>query len=370
MTFYKTFIRSVLFQIPPDFVHELITGLGGLFGRFALVRWAFKKICRYEHPSLETDVLGVHFANPVGLSGGFDKDCELFPILPSIGFGFSEVGSITARPYSGNPRPWNVRLVSDESICVNYGLKNKGVDVLAAKIARLPRFAPLVANIAKTNDLSITGADSVRDYVASFVQLQPLVDIVNLNISCPNTGDGLRFCESPPLLDDLLAGVQAAGVTKPVVLKLKPDLSEELIDNILAIAGKYDFVRGFIVSNLTLQRDDLSPENRAKIIGKSGNLSGRLVRQRANRMIEMIYRKAGQRFVIIGVGGIFSAEDAYEKICLGASLVELVTGLIFEGPLIVSRINRGVVELLRRDGFRSISEAVGSRVGVRPDSAT
>ncbi|MCL4415132.1 MAG: quinone-dependent dihydroorotate dehydrogenase [Actinobacteria bacterium] len=361
MDLYKFFVRPILFQIDPDFVHEAIVNFGHLLGKSYVTRSLLKRLYSYSHPSLKTKVFGIEFDNPVGIGGGFDKNGRLTQVLPCVGFGFLEIGSITAKPYRGNPKPWNVRLKSENSIIVNYGLKNEGVDLIKKRLKREKREIPWVINIAKTNDIQIKGDDSVTDYENSFKKLQSLADIINVNISCPNTGDGVRFCESLPLLNKLLKKISQNKVYKPVVLKLKPDIDESTVNGILRLVKKYPIVKGFIVSNLTTNRRNLKSVTAKEIEKFNGGLSGKPLEKLSNALIKNIYRKTKGRYPIIGLGGIFTAEDAYEKICLGASLVELVTGLIYGGPSTIKTINRGIVKLLQKDGFKNISEAVGSK---------
>lgn len=361
MDFYKHIVRPVIFHLDPDLVHERTIRTGYLLGRTAITRKALELLFDFKHPSLGTEVFGIHFNNPVGIAGGFDKDCRLIQTLPFVGFGFTEVGSITAKPYAGNSRPWNVRLVEEKSILVNYGLKNAGVDILSKRISKEKRSVPLVINIAKTNDPGIKGDDSVEDYNTSFVKLQPLADIVNLNVSCPNSGDGQLFCESPELLEKLLRRIGKNKITKPVVLKLKPDLDDKMLDKILAVIRKYPFVKGFIISNLTRNRSLLKVINPQKIQDLPGGLSGKPVQRLSTEMIRKVYKKTKGKYIIIGVGGIFNAADAYEKICAGASLVEIATGLIYGGPATVKRINQGLVDLIKKDGLENVAQAVGSK---------
>jgi len=362
MSIYKSFIRPILFLQDPDVVHEKTIKTGNLLGKSFLTRGFLKLFFNFENSALETEVFGIKFKNPIGIAGGFDKNANLIQTLPSVGFGFTEIGSITAKPYDGNKKPWNVRLKKEKALIINYGLKNEGVDFLKPRIKKQKRFVPLIINIAKTNDERIKGDGSVNDYNESFVKLQQLGDIINLNISCPNTGDGVLFCESPKLLDKLLKKIGEDKIKKPIVLKLKPDLSDALLDEILKIATKYSFIKGFIVSNLTSNRKLLKYIKEKDIERYNGGISGKPLFKLSNGMIKKVYKKTHGKYPIIGVGGVFSAKDAYEKICSGASLIELATGLIYEGPMVIKKINMGLLELLRKDGFENISQAVGSKV--------
>ncbi len=361
MDFYKHLIKPVLFQFDPDDVHEWIGSAGEIMGRSDISRQLLRSFYYYEHSSLETDVFGLHFKNPVGIAGGFAKDCRLIQTLPSVGFGFCEVGSITNKPYGGNKQPWNVRLKDDQSLIINYGLKNKGADNLKAKIKSQKRFIPLIINIAKTNDPDIKDKDSVEDYFQSAKKLQSLADIINLNISCPNSGDGTLLCENPKLLKMLLDRLNNLKITKPLVLKLKPDLDDSLLEEVIELCISYKYVQGFILSNLTKQRSKLTKITRNNYSDFSGGISGKPLQKLSDEMIEKVYRLTKGKYPIIGLGGIFTAEDAYRKICLGVSLVELATGMIYGGPATIKRINQGLVKLLEKDGFNSIAEAVGSK---------
>lgn len=361
MNLYANIIRPVLFKTNPDRLHETVVLFGSILGKTSITRNLLKFFYNYENPMLETKVFGIKFKNPIGIAGGFDKNAKLIQTLPSIGFGFVEVGSITARPYRGNPRPWNVRLKEEQSLIVNYGLKNQGVDKLRKRIKTQKITTPLIINIAKTNDARIKGNASYEDYSKSFVKLQSLADVVNLNISCPNTGDGQLFCESPKLLNGLLRKISQNKVKKPIVLKLKPDLSDELLNEIVETSIKYPIVKGFIISNLTRNRSLLRKTKQREISQYSGGISGKPMKELSNKMIKAVYKKTKGKYPIIGLGGVFTAEDAYEKICLGASLVELATGLIYGGPATIKKINKGLVKLLEKDGYVSITQAVGSK---------
>jgi|SRR3989344_467381 len=360
MDFYQRIVKPILFSVNPDIVHEVVTTIGYTLGRNTLGRTLVGRLYHFEHPSLETEVFGIKFKNPLGIAGGFDKNARLIQILPFVGFGFTEVGSITARPYQGNKRPWNTRLVKDQALIVNYGLKNEGVDILKKRILSQKRFVPLIINIAKTNDPIIKGRDSIEDYYETFSKLEPLADIVNINISCPNSGDGQAFCENSKLLKQLLKKIAQNKITKSVILKLKPDLSDPILNEVLETSLKYPFIKGFIISNLTNNRHLLKYTKPSEIAHLSGGLSGEPLKKLSNQMIKKVYQKTGGKYPIIGLGGVFTAEDAYEKICLGASLIELATGLIYGGPSIIKEIKQGLVRLLEENNFANIAQAVGS----------
>ena len=305
-------------------------------------------------------MLGIDFKNPVGLAAGFDKDVRLTKIMPSVGFGFMEVGAVTHHPYEGNEGLRLARLPADQSLIVYYGLKNIGAEAIEKKLQRLHFAIPVGVNIAKTNRADIKGEKSVEDYAATYRMLGKYFSYVTLNVSCPNAQDGCMF-QDPHLLDGLLAAIAKEKKTCPVLLKISTHLSEEEVDDILAVVKKYPFVDGFVVGNLSKRRDILSfrsPKERLDLI-PVGGISGKPVRELSTNLIRHIYRATKGKYVIVGLGGIFTAEDAYEKIKAGASLVQIITGLIYGGPTTVKKINRGLVRLLARDGYAHISEAVG-----------
>jgi len=353
---YKSLLRPVLFRLNPDYVHNRATHTGSILGRSVITRKIIKLFFNYENPKLNTSVFNLEFKNPLGLAGGFDKNCQLISLMPAIGFGFTEVGSITYHPYHGNQKPWNTRLVNDQALIINYGLKNLGALMLKERIAKQKRFCPLIINIAKTNNPEIKGEESINDYLLSFKELQPLADIININISCPNSGDGFLFCENPEFLEKLLKKLAQEKITKPIVLKLKPDINDDNLYNIIKLSKKYQFINGFVLTNLTNKRAGLKTPNISHL---KGGISGKPSQKPSDEMIKKVYSEVKARKTIIGCGGIFTAEDAYKKILLGSSLVQLITGMIYNGPGIAKTINKGLVKLLEKDGFNNISEAVG-----------
>lgn len=312
----------------------------------------------YENPMLVQKIHGIQFNNPLGLAAGFDKDANLMNILPSIGFGYEEIGSITAKPCSGNHKPRLWRLPQHKSIVVNYGLKNCGCQAIAKKLTGKKFAFPLGINIAKTNCQETAEPEKgIADYAEGFSTLQHFADYLTINISCPNAYGGQPF-SNPDLLEKLLTPLDLIKTQKPVFIKLSPDLSAAEIDKIISICDQHS-IQGFIISNLVKNRDKTNiPAEHFTRVGKGG-LSGKVVQKFSDELISYVYKKTKGRYTIIGCGGIFTAEDAYEKIKRGASLLQLVTGIIYEGPSVVKRINKGLVQLLKRDGYSHISEAVG-----------
>ncbi len=354
--FYSGLLKPFFFARDPEDVHDRMVRLGAFLGRFRLFRLLTAATFGYSHPMLEQEVLGMHFKNPIGLAAGFDKNAELTDILPSVGFGFEEVGSITGNPSKGNPRPRLWRLPKSKGLVVYYGLKNDGAEVISHKLAR-KRFGNRVGiNVAMTNcEENLDIRTAVLDYAKAFRAFTDIGDYFTINISCPNAKGGQPFV-APHRLDYLLDILDEIPTKKPVFIKLSPDISFEVVDELLDVAKKHR-VHGIICTNLTKKR------NNPKIIETDlpdvGGISGKPVQDLSDKLLAYIYRRERERFVLIGLGGVFSAEDAYTKIRLGASLVQLVTGMIFEGPQVISEINRGLVRLLTRDGFVSVQEARG-----------
>lgn len=361
---YKFIVKPILFKFKPDSVHNTIVKIGSRLQRYRPARYFIKTSWAYKNDELlGQNVAGIYFQNPVGLSAGFDKNFELARILKAIGFGFMEGGSLTYHKCEGNPRPWFHRLPNTKSLVVYAGLANNGVRTIIKTLNSYPsdtfKDFPLNISVAKTNSKeTCTDEEAVADYVGSLKQLQKskLGDMYTLNISCPNTYGGEPFT-TPKRLESLLYSVDQLNIKIPLFIKMPAHLPWKEFKELLKVADKHD-VQGLTISNLAKDR------NQAKLLDPlpekhKGNLSGKPTWDLSNDLIRQTYITYNKRFVIIGVGGIFSAEDAYTKIKLGASLVELITGMIFEGPQLIGQINKGISELLVKDGFQNVSEAIG-----------
>lgn len=355
---YKTTIKPLLFKADPEMVHERIVKIGSFLGRFALTRKLTAIFFSYQHDSLIQIIDGIKYLNPLGLAAGFDKDANLLEIIPAVGFGFEEIGSITALPCQGNPKPRLWRLPQHKSLVINYGLKNEGCKAIAKKLQSKKKNSPLGISIAKTNcKRTVDTNAAVLDYCESFITLEPFADYLTINISCPNAFGGQPF-SSPKLLEILLTKLDAIKTPKPRYIKISPDLSTKEVEDIILVSDKHN-IQGFIVSNLLKDREKsgIPPESFSKV-GKGG-LSGKPIEKIANEFISHIYAKTKGKYTIIGCGGIFNADDAYAKIKAGANLVQLITGMIYEGPGLIKNINKDLTILLKKDGFTNISEAVG-----------
>jgi dihydroorotate dehydrogenase len=255
-------------------------------------------------------------------------------------------------------------LPADRSIIVYYGLKNVGAEAIREKLPSIMPFGiPVGLNIAKTNRADIKGGRSVEDYVATYRTLAKYFAYATLNISCPNAQDGRLFQDSR-MLDSLLAAFTKEEKHGPIFLKISNDLAMQEIDGILAVVQKYPFVDGFVVGNLAKRRDVLKLKSSKHRLGllPQGGISGDPVKELSTNIIRHIYRRTNGKYILIGLGGVFTAEDAYEKIKAGASLIQIITGLIYGGPAAVRKINKGLVELLARDGYKHVSEAVGAEI--------
>lgn len=361
---YTALAKPILFSMSPDRAHTLMLTAGQHFQSSKVIQSLIKHAWTYSNaPFLAQTILGNTYQNPVGLSAGFDKNITIPSVIRSVGFGFMEAGSITALPTIGNPRPWFYRLPHSKSLVVHAGLANNGAEAILKDLSRRPtgvfQSFPLNVSVAFTNSADVLGEEaSIQDYLSSVSQVQKNkhVSMITLNISCPNTYGGEPFTE-PAKLRRLLKKVDALHVHQPLFLKMPSDLSWRQFDALLAVASECD-VQGITVCNLAKTRTLVDPRDTLPSHIK-GSLSGQPLKATSNYFIEQTYKKYAQRFTIIGVGGIFSAEDAYEKIKLGASLVELITGMIYCGPQLIGQINKDLVTLLKKDGYASITEAIG-----------
>jgi len=355
--FYKNLLQPLFFQFDPETVHDRMGFFGEFLGRFSLTRNITSSLFNYSDKKLEQDILGIKFKNPVGLGAGFDKNAQLINILPSVGFGFAEVGSITGEPCEGNPKPRLWRLKKSRGFLVWYGLKNDGCEVISEKLKSKKFEIPIGTNIAKTNSPNTVETDmGIADYIKAFKEFTEIGAYFTINISCPNAYGGLPFTDSGRL-DKLLDKIDRIATKKPIFLKLSPDLPKSEIDKIIMVCSRHR-VHGFVLTNLTKNRTNRKVLD--KVLSAEGGMSGKIVENLSNELISYIFQKTNGKYVIIGLGGVFSAQDAYKKIMLGASLVALISGMIYEGPQVISEINIGLVKLLERDGYSNISQAIGA----------
>ena len=360
---YKYIAKPVLFALPPDHVHKGMLATGKVVQRSRILRRSLHKAWAAPKQSvLRQKLHGITFTNPIGLSAGFDKNIELAPLMQAVGFGFMEGGTITRLPYKGNARPWFHRLPQAKSLAVHVGLANHGVHKILTRVAAYPRDTfdnfPLNVSVGATNGVhGATPASMVRDFTETIraVQKSGLARMITLNISCPNIYAGQAFTK-PANLELLLEKTDALDLTCPLFIKMPCDATIEQFDALLAVAAQHN-VAGITLTNLTKDYANIPGGVPSHI---RGGLSGKPTFERSNALISHAYKKYGERFTIIGVGGVFTAQDAYTKITLGASLVALITGMIFEGPQLIGQINRDLAALLKANGFTSVQSAVGS----------
>lgn len=362
MNLYRRLARPVLFSLGAEEAHDTVAAgasfLANVPGGPVLVDALYK----FERPALRTTVAGIDFPNPIGLAAGFDKDCRMAGILPSLGFGFIEVGTITPRPQPGNPKPRVFRVPEAKAIINRLGFNNHGAAAAAKRLARLGKLpCPLGINIGMNKDTPPEKA--VEDYVAAFSALKAFGDYFVVNVSSPNT-QGLRDLQDRMKLERILTALRAVNdARKPVFVKIAPDLTFEQLAALVPVVAQE--AQGLIVSNTTLSRDGV-PERYADV---QGGLSGAPLKERSTAMIAEVRRMTRGRVPIIGVGGIFTSEDAYQKLRAGASLVQIYTGLIYRGPSMVRDMKRGLMRILRDQGIATIADAVGRNVELQPESA-
>lgn len=340
--------RPAMFRLDAESAHDV--GMKALRSGLAAPFYAENtgERCR-------TSIFGLDFANPVGLAAGFDKNAIVTGQMASLGFGFVEVGTVTYEPQPGNPKPRMFRLPADKAIINRLGFNNQGAKVIAGRLRTIGRKCVVGVNIGKNKD--VPNEEAVQNYLATFDLIYPFADYVAINISSPNTPN-LRELQRSESLDDLLGSLQSRNKElggKPLLVKIAPDLTEEEIEAAVNITLKHE-LSGIIATNTTISRDGLATA--ISNIG-AGGLSGAPLRMRSTEVISMVYRYSLGKLPIVGVGGISTPEDAFEKIAAGASLVQAYTGFIYGGPRFAQDIVKGLELILREKGIQSLRDAVG-----------
>src|SRR4030043_1727135 len=293
--FYKNLLQPIFFQIDPETIHDVMVSFGQFLGNYSFLRKFTSLLFYYQNKKLEQKILGIKFKNPIGLGAGFDKNAQLTNILPYVGFGFAEMGSITGEPCKGNPKPRLWRLKKSKSLVVNYGLKNDGCLEIAKRLKRKKFQIPVGTSIAKTNDRkTVTVEAGINDYVKACKQFTDIGTYFTINISCPNAYGGQPFTESKRL-DKLLAKIDKIATKKPLFLKLSPDLSNNEIDDIIKVGQKHK-VDGFICCNLSKMRKN--EKIKEKNIPKDGGISGKAIEDLTNDLIAYVYKKTKGKFII------------------------------------------------------------------------
>lgn len=361
---YKYIFKHIFFLFDAEKVHENMLSFGEVIGKNRILKFLISKAFLVRKDNLKQEIGGINFDSPIGLAAGFDYKAKLYKTLPLFSFGFETIGTITNQPYDGNPAPRLGRLPKSKSLLVNKGFKNEGIKKIAKKLKNEKFQIPVGLSIGKTNTTRLnTQKKAVEDVVLTFKIAENFrlnTSYYELNISCPNLFGDIDLYD-PKKLDELLKQVFSLNLSKPVFVKMPISKTNEEIIKMMNVIVKYP-VTAVIFGNLQKDKNNKALVKEEIDKYKNGNYSGKPTEERSNELIELSYRKYGNKIKIIGCGGVFNAKDAYKKIKLGASLVELITGLVFEGPQLVSSINSDLSKMIKKDGFTNISQAVGSSI--------
>src|ERR1043166_8133320 len=351
---YRSLVRPILFRLPPETAHELALHSLSLFPPRLLAQ-------RVDDPALAIERFGLTFPNPVGLAAGFAKNGVALQPLAALGFGFIEAGTVTYHAQPGNPRPRLFRLSADQALINRAGFNNDGAAAFAKRVKRPD--CVLGVSIGKSKITPLENA--TEDYLKSFELVYEVADYIAVNVSSPNTPQ-LRELQQSEQLTSLLSALQTRNrelrlqSPVPLLVKLSPDLERRELEMIVDVATRLQ-INGIIATNTTVCRDNLRSDAKRVAACGEGGLSGKPLAHRSTRMIADLYELTGGQIPLIGVGGIFNASDAWEKIAAGASLVQLYTGFIYQGPNIAKEINEGLANILAREGFANLDAAVGCR---------
>lgn len=359
MDFYEDFARNILFKLDPEFVHDLTLKAAAFAGANKKFFSFLKNFYYFEDEVLNVSVNGLSFKTPLGLSAGFDKNGETLDFFSMTAFGFVEVGSVTLNAFQGNKKPRLFRIPEEKSVLVNLGLPNQGAEKVVERLKRVNSI-PFGVSVASMNEVFESDFERAESFLDCYNIVKSVGGYHVLNVSCPNVSKG-RF-ESPEQVNTLLKIFsRKCNVEKPLFLKFSVDLKESDVEEIVKIVKRFSFVNGFIVGNLTKEMTRLKKHSKlggvVEKLGGSGGLSGGSVKVKSDELIKLFYQESGK--TVIGVGGVFSGEDAYTKIRNGASLVEGITGMIYRGPGFAKKVCMELADLVREDGFESVSEAVG-----------
>lgn len=350
---WNKLIRPALFALDAEVAHEL--GMKGLRSGFS--RSFAGKAPKFDLGPIQR--FGLQFSNPLGMAAGFDKDGVAVNQLADLGFGFVEVGTVTLKAQPGNPKPRVFRLPKDKALINRLGFNNDGAEAVAGRLRKLDRKCVVGVNIGKNKD--VPNEEAVQNYLATLEIIHPVADYIAVNISSPNTPN-LRELQRSDSLEGLVRALQSRNRelgAKPLLVKIAPDLSEQEIEAAVDICLRHE-VSGIIATNTTISRTGLET-TRVERIG-AGGLSGRPLAKRSTEVIAAIYKYSRSNLPIIGVGGMFDANDAFEKIAAGATLLQAYTGFVYGGPGFAHQINSGLLRLLKERGFGKLDEAVGSGI--------
>ena len=341
---YPRLIRPILFLLPPERIHRIVAAILPALFSIPWMGWLFRKYFLVSDPSLEREVFGIRFPNPVGIAAGFDKEAGLYNSLANFGFGHVEIGTVTPAGQKGNPRPRLFRLPEDGALVNRMGFNNHGVEAFVKRIRKNQPGVIIGGNIGKNTQTP--NEKAVDDYCYAFDQLHELVNYFVVNVSCPNI-KGLNKLQDKGELLKILHAIQEINQrkasSKPVLLKIAPDLNRMQLDEVIEIVREAR-LDGIVATNTSTGRENLKTKpEKIEAIGQGG-LSGRPIRNKSTQTIRYLHEQSGGSIPIIGVGGIFNAEDALEKLEAGASLVQVYTGFVYTGPSIAKKINRAILE--------------------------
>ncbi len=348
------FLRPLIFSLEPEFAHRLTI-------RSLLIGGRWFRHVEQDDPKLAVSAMGLRFSNPLGMAAGFDKDGEVPDSILDLGFGFTEIGTVTPLPQMGNPRPRVFRLPGNRALINRLGFNNKGQEMLAARLTKRSKkeknslgSGVLGINIGANKNSS----DRIRDYGTGARNLSHLADYLTINVSSPNTPN-LRRLQSREALTDIIDQVSSAAPNVPLLVKIAPDLSDQDLENVAEV-GLDSGLAGIIVSNTTLDR----PPSLDKKYGREqGGLSGSPLFKKSTRILGKMYRLTKGQITLVGAGGVSSGEDVLEKVRAGASLIQLYTALVYEGPSLIKKIKHDLLHLLEREGFETITDALGTDDG-------
>ena len=337
---YKSIIRPILFKFDPEVVHYFTFDVIKLMSKIPGIPFLIRYFFQLKHPSLERELFGLRFKNPVGLAAGFDKNAVMYNELANFGFGFIEIGTVTPKAQEGNPKKRLFRLQADKGIINRMGFNNAGLEAAITQLKTNKKQLIIGGNIGKNTHTPPEGYTA--DYLECFEALHPYVDYFVLNVSCPNVGSHAKLNDKD-YLEELIKAVQTSNTTfeqsKPILLKIAPDLNETQLDEIIELVSVTN-LDGVIASNTSVSREQLQTDTTTLEAIGNGGVSGQPIKEKSTQVIKYLSEKSQKAFPIIGVGGIHSEQDALEKIAAGADLVQLYTGFIYEGPALVKRINK------------------------------
>lgn len=336
---YKNILKPIVFTKDAEQAHDLALKIASKTNQSKLLQ-SLASLIYDSGPNYEQEFWGLTFKNPIGLAAGFDKNGTTPMAIQALGFGFVEIGSITAKPAVGNPKPRAFRLPDDQSLINRMGLNNEGTDAIIARLQSTSLSIPLGINIAKTNDATIHGNAAIADYAYSYKKAQEIADYITVNISCPNTGEGKTF-EDPEALSALLKGLQLNKSNVPTLVKFSVDTDKLSLQKLIEICESFN-VDGYVATNTSSVRTNLkTSKTRLNQIG-NGGLSGAAISHKSDQVISWIYEVLKGSKPIIGVGGIHNTESAQRKIDAGANLLQIYTGLVYEGPELIKKLKRTI----------------------------